>query len=272
VKIACIGDIVGRPGRQMLTTHLSNFVRAQSIDFVIANGENASHGFGLTPTHAHELFQSGVDVITGGNHTWDKKELIPFLSLNDRILRPGNYPQDVPGSGIFRGEIQNEKIAILNLMGHHGMPMVENPFRWIDTIVTSLRQEDYKHIVLDFHAEVTSEKRAIFMFLKGKVSAIFGTHTHVGTDDLCIAEGTGYVTDVGLSGCRDNVIGMDSKVPIERFMSGLPGRFDIPHKCKKILQIVVFELKAGRCVEAKKYKIFNDTHPIQILDSIIEVD
>lgn len=272
MKIACIGDIIGRPGRNMVKEKLKKLVESESIDFVIANGENASHGFGLTPTNAQELFGYGIHVITGGNHTWDKKEIVPLLKTHGNILRPGNYPHEVPGSGVFKGQVNGEKIAVINLMGNHGMPMVENPFRWIETVLGYLHQDGYANVILDFHAEVTSEKRAMLMMLKGRVSAIFGTHTHVGTDDLCVDAGTGYITDVGLSGCRDNVIGMDSKVPIERFITGLPGRFEVPDKCKRILQVVVFELDEGRCVGAKKFKIYDGQMPTQILEGVIEPD
>lgn len=270
MKIVCIGDIIGRPGRRIIKEVLRGFIKEEGIDFVIANGENASHGFGLTPTNAQELIGYGIHVLTGGNHTWDKKEIIPFLKTHPNILRPGNYPSEVPGSGIFKGTIGDEKIAVINLMGHYGMPMVENPFRWIDTVVNYLHQDGYQNIIVDMHAETTSEKRALLMMLKGKVSAIFGTHTHVGTDDLVVDEGTGYITDVGLTGCRDNVIGMDSKVPIERFMTGLPGRFEVPEKCKKILQFVLFEVEQGRCLNATKYKFYDSGGQNSQMEALIE--
>lgn len=257
MKVGFIGDIVGKPGRSMLEQHLKKIRKEYELDFVIANGENASHGFGLGSLHAKELFSYGADILTGGNHSWDKKEIIPLLDVMP-ILRPLNYPEGVPGRGVSVLQVQEEKIAIINVMGHYGMPMVENPFLRAQKAVEELRAEGVETIILDFHAEVTSEKRAMHMLLKGKVSAILGTHTHVGTDDLQIVEGTCYVTDVGLSGARDGVIGMDKDAPLKRFLTGLPASLEIPKKCKKILQMVIMEIEEGKCVEAFKLRIFDD--------------
>jgi len=257
VKIAFIGDVVGRPGRVMIKEHLKKLRREYGIDFVIANYENASHGFGLTLKNAQELFDSGIDVMTGGNHTWDKKEILPLLETFP-LLRPHNYPQGVPGSGCRIFEVAGEKLAILNIMGHYGMPYVDNAFRCARDTVLRLKEEGIIHIFLDFHAEASSEKRAMMMLLQGEISGIIGTHTHVGSDDFQIAKGTAYLTDIGLSGCRDNVIGMDSKVPLERFITGVSGRFEVPEKCKKILQIAMMTLEEGKCSEAFKLKLFDD--------------
>ncbi len=257
MKIAFIGDIVGRPGRVMIKEHLKRLREAHGIDFVIANYENASHGFGLTTKNAKELFNAGIDVMTGGNHTWDKKEIIPLLDALE-LLRPHNYPEGVPGTGCKVYSVGDERLAVLNIMGHYGMPYVDNAFRCAQQAVEQLENEGVKHIFLDFHAEVTSEKRAMMMMLQGRVSGIIGTHTHVGTDDFQIANGTAYMTDMGLTGCRDNVIGMDAKVPVERFLTGMPGRFEVAEKCKKILQMAVMELEEGRCVRAFKVKSFDN--------------
>lgn len=257
MKVGFIGDIVGKPGRTMLEQYLRKLRQEFELDFVIANSENASHGFGLGSQHAKELFSYGADILTGGNHSWDKKEIIPLLEVMP-ILRPLNYPSGVPGRGVSVLHVKNEKIAIVNLMGHYGMPMVENPFLAAQKVVDTLRTEGIETIVIDFHAEATSEKRAMHMLLKGKVSAILGTHTHVGTDDLQIVEGTCYVTDVGLSGARDGVIGMDKDAPLKRFLTGLPASLEIPKKCKKILQMVIMELHEGKCVDAFKLRVFDD--------------
>ncbi|WP_041958198.1 TIGR00282 family metallophosphoesterase [Sulfurospirillum arsenophilum] len=257
MRVGFIGDIVGKPGRSMLESHLRKLRKEYELDFVIANGENASHGFGLGSLHAKELFSYGADILTGGNHSWDKKEIISLLDVMP-ILRPLNYPVGVPGRGVSVLHVKDEKIAIINVMGHYGMPMVENPFLRAQKVVEELRDEGVQTIIMDFHAEVTSEKRAMHMLLKGKVSAILGTHTHVGTDDLLIEEGTCYVTDVGLSGARDGVIGMDKDAPLKRFLTGLPASLEIPKKCKKILQMVIMEIEEGKCVEAFKLRVFDD--------------
>jgi 2',3'-cyclic-nucleotide 2'-phosphodiesterase len=257
MKIAFIGDIVGRPGRVMIEQHLKKLRSEFGIDFVIANYENASHGFGLTKKNAEELFRSGIDVMTGGNHTFDKKEILDLFA-DFEILRPHNYPSQVAGTGMKVYEVNGEKLAILNLMGHYGMPYVDNMFRSADESVKALHVNKIKNIFVDVHAEATSEKRAMMMLLEGRVSAICGTHTHVGSDDLQISKGTGYLSDIGLTGCRDNVIGMDKKVPLEAFLTGIKGHFEIPKSCKKILQIIVYELKDGRCVDALKIKVFDN--------------
>ncbi len=257
MKIAFIGDIIGRPGRVMIKEHLPKLRREHGIDFVIANYENASHGFGITLKNAHELLAMGIDCMSGGNHTWDKKEIIPLLETLP-MLRPHNYPAEVPGSGCRVFEVGGEKLAVLNIMGHYGMPYVDNAFRCARDTVAQLKNDGVKHIFLDFHAEVTSEKRAMMMLLQGQVGGIIGTHTHVGSDDFQIAQGTAYMTDIGLTGCRDNVIGMDASVPVERFLTGVAGRFEVPEKCRKILQIAVMNLEEGLCTDAFKLKIFDD--------------
>lgn len=262
MKIAFIGDIVGRPGRVMIKEHLKRLRREYGIDLVIANYENASHGFGLTLKNAQELLDSGIDVMTGGNHTWDKKDILPLLDSLP-LLRPHNYPEGVPGSGCRIVEVGGEKLAVLNIMGHYGMPYVDNAFRCARDTVAHLRNEGIEHIFLDFHAEASSEKRAMLMLLQGQVSGIIGTHTHVGSDDLQIAQGTAYLTDIGLSGCRDNVIGMDSNVPLERFLTGMAGRFEVPEKCRKILQIAIMTFDEGKCTDAFKLKIFDDGRVIR---------
>lgn len=269
MKIGFIGDIVGRPGRSMIETHLRKIRKLYDLDVVIANGENASHGFGLNAQNAKELLSYGIDMITGGNHSWDKKEIVPLLCAMP-ILRPLNYPDGVAGSGVGFLHVKGKKVAVLNLMGHFSMPMVDNPFVTIKKTVEALKSEGIEDIVIDFHAEATSEKRAMHMMLKGQVSAIFGTHTHVGTDDHIIEEGTFYVSDVGMSGCRDNVIGMDKASPLKRFLTGLPATLDVPKKCKKILQMVICEICDGKCIDAFKLKVYEDKEEFSIQRAFCE--
>jgi len=258
LKIGFIGDVVGKPGRLMIKRHLRRLQQEHFIDFTIANYENASHGFGLTQKNCDELLSYGIDMMTGGNHSFDKKEILSLFETYP-LIRPVNYPKETPGEGLFRTTLLGEELAVINLMGHYTMPMVDNPFTIIEGIVDGLREEGVKHIVIDMHAEATSEKHALLHMLKEKVSAILGTHTHVATDDLQVTEGCCYVTDVGLTGCRDGVIGMDPEVPIKRFLTGLGGHFDVADSCKAIFQMVVFELdENGRCIAAEKIKIYDD--------------
>ncbi len=228
------------------------------IDFMIVNYENASHGFGLTQKNCIELLGYGIDMMTGGNHSFDKKEILTLFDSYP-LIRPMNYPQATPGKGIYQTTILGNKVAILNLMGHYTMPLVDNPFTMIISVVASLKAQGIKHIIVDMHAEASSEKQALLHMLKEDVSAILGTHTHVATDDLQVVDGCCYVTDVGMTGCRDGVIGMDNEVPMKRFLTGLGGHFNVPDTCKTLLQMVVFELDdQGRCIDAEKIKIYDD--------------
>lgn len=257
MRFGFIGDIVGKVGRNLVKDYIQEAKRTYKLDCIIANGENASHGFGLSVSTFLELQSYGVDIFTGGNHIWDKKDIFPFLSQEDSvILRPHNYPQGVMGSGIYRKEIEGESFAVLNLMGHFGMPQCDNAFICAKEAVETLHNQGIKNIIIDFHAEATSEKRAMFMMLKGKIGAILGTHTHIGTDDLEIFEGTFGVSDVGMSGARESVIGMEIDEPIQRFLNGLPNRLRIPEGkgIPTIFQMMVFELKNGKCTEAFKLK------------------
>ena len=258
MKIAFIGDVVGKPGRDMIAKYLPKLREDYKLDLVIANYENASHGFGLTKKNCEELLGSGIDVMTGGNHSWDKKEV--FLLYKDfPLIRPINYPAKSPGEGMIKVNINGEEVAIINVMGHYTMPMVDNPFVMMDEVVTQLKDEGVSHIVVDMHAEATSEKLAMMHLLKERVSALFGTHTHVGTDDLMVVDGCCYVSDVGLTGCRDGVIGMQKDIPLNRFLTGVGGHFTIAKKCQAIFQLIIFELDSkGRGVSAKKVKIYDN--------------
>jgi metallophosphoesterase (TIGR00282 family) len=258
VKIAFCADVVGRPGREMLKSHIEWVKREFGVDIVVVNYENISHGFGMSAKNAKELFKLPIDVMSGGNHSWDKRDLIPLMEEMP-ILRPVNYPKTTPGKGVWITDTKGEKLAVVNLMGYFTMPMVDNPFTKILEVVEELEEEGIKRIFIDFHAEATAEKRALLMLLKGRVSAICGSHTHVGTDDLVIDSGTFYVSDVGLTGCRDNSLGMDTKEVLDKCLNGVSGKFDVPKRCKKIFQCVIFELdEDGKCIEAFKLKAYDE--------------
>ncbi len=272
MRIAFIGDIVGRPGRKIIKENLSKIKKEYEIDFVIANGENASHGFGLTIESSKELFKAGIDVITGGNHTFDKKKEILVLLETANVLRPDNYPEGLIGSGLKVFDVQSkngiEKLAVLNLMGIYGMPTVENPFNWAKRVISKLREEGIKNIFIDFHAEATSEKRIMLMMFKNQVSAICGTHTHIGTDDLQIFENTAYLTDIGLTGCIDNVIGMESKIPIQKVTTGIGGHFEVPNSCKSILQMMVIDIEDGKAINTFKIRKYCNNSKLIISEAV----
>lgn len=255
MKIGLIGDIIGRSARTLLA-HLLPQIRTQyQLDFIVANAENASHGFGLSLEHANLLRSFGIDVLTGGNHSFDKKEITAYLKEGSEILRPHNYSKELEGSGIYTTEVCGEKVAVLNLMGHFGMPHCDNVFVCARDSVEWLRERGYKNIIVDMHAEATSEKRAIFEMLKGKIGALFGTHTHIGTDDLMIDNGSFYVSDVGMCGGFDSVIGMESEAPIERGLTGLArAKFEVSKTQRVIMQMIVLEMSEGVVSEAKKIK------------------
>ena len=263
MNIIFIGDIVGRPGREMIAKYLPKIKKKYNIDLVIANYENASHGFGLSKRNAEELFSYGIDIMTGGNHSWDKKEIFELFDSYP-LIRPINYPEKSPGKGYIKLKVRNKEVAIINVLGNYTMPMSDNPFVKMDEIVDKLKKENITHIIVDIHAEATGEKQAMMHLLKERVSAIFGTHTHVGTDDLIINNGCCFVTDVGLSGCIDQVIGMDKDIIIKKFITGISSHFDIPKKCKKILQMIIFQLdKNGKSIKAQKIKIYDNGEIIE---------
>jgi len=251
LRLLFIGDIVGKPGRMMVKHHLPKIREKYKIDVVVANYENASHGFGIMPKNYKELKNTGIDVMTGGNHSFDKKEIFPLLE-EEAILRPLNMYEELPGKGIFVDD--EKKIAIISLMGDFAMPRFDNPFRIIERHLEGL--EDYVKFV-DFHAEATAEKRAMFLMLKDKISALVGTHTHIGTDDLIIDNEAGYLTDIGLTGCFDNVIGMSEVEPLQRCKTGFSKKYDVVDNCKKIFQAVVFEFEGSKCKEAFKIKAYD---------------
>jgi 2',3'-cyclic-nucleotide 2'-phosphodiesterase len=228
MRILFIGDIVGKAGRQAIDGVLQKVIADHKIDFTIANGENAAGGMGITPAIAIEMLDQGVDVLTSGNHIWAKKEILPFLDEELRILRPANYPPRVPGrgSGIFHSP-NGQKVGVLNLEGRVFMKHLDCPFRVGEKEVELLRKET-NVILVDFHAEATSEKMAMGWFLNGRVSAILGTHTHVQTsDEKILDEGTAYITDVGMTGPLASVIGIRKQVALDRLLTQIPWKFDV---------------------------------------------
>lgn len=227
MKVLFIGDIVGKVGRITTKALLPSIVDKYKIDLVIANGENAAGGFGLTEKIANEIFNLGVHIITTGNHVWDKKEFIPQISKMDRVIRPLNYPPGVPGYGsIIYTLPNNKKVAVINLSGRVFMSNIDCPFRTGKEEVEKLNRIT-KIIIIDFHAEATSEKMAFGYFMDGKVSAVIGTHTHVQTaDERILPGGTAYITDIGMTGPYDSIIGIEKDQIINRFLTNMPMRFE----------------------------------------------
>jgi metallophosphoesterase (TIGR00282 family) len=228
MRILFIGDIVGSPGRQIVQDRLADIVSQRRIDLVIANGENAASGFGITPRLADELLGMGIAVLTGGNHSWDRKEILEYLPHQPRLLRPGNFPEGVPGTGTYVGVAKNgTKYAVLNLQGRVFLTPIDDPFRKADAELAKL-PADVAFVFVDMHAETTSEKVAMGWYLDGRVTALVGTHTHVTTaDEHVLPQGTAYITDVGMTGPHGGVIGMDRDGIIKRFLEGLPARFEV---------------------------------------------
>ncbi len=227
VRVLCLGDIVGRPGRRHLQTHLKRICNELKIDMVIANGENAAGGIGLTPETGKELFDAGVHVITSGNHIWKHKSILPALRKNPHILRPANYPDGAAGSGLCVHQMPcGTQVAVINLIGRTFMEALDCPFKKAEYILSQI-PDHVKIRIVDFHAEATSEKRALAHFLDGRVSAVLGTHTHVQTADATISLlGTASLSDLGMCGSeRESVLGMQKKSVIERFYAGLPQSF-----------------------------------------------
>jgi len=261
LKVLFIGDIIGKPGRNAVKQHLPKLRKAMEIDFVIANGENLAHGFGMTAASIEEIRPAGIDLFTGGNHSWDKKEITGLFGTHP-VIRPLNFPEGTPGSGWAVLEAGEKKLGVINLLGHYTMGMVENPFNMIEPVVERMRDEGIVDIFVDFHAEATSEKNGLLHQLAAKVSFIAGTHTHIGTDDLLIYKGTGYVTDVGLTGCMDGVIGMDKEAPLYRFKTGMKKNYDIPKKCHTLFQAVVATFENGSCTDALKLKAYDKSEPV----------
>jgi 2',3'-cyclic-nucleotide 2'-phosphodiesterase len=235
VRVLYIGDIVGKPGRRALAELLPPLRDELRLDFVIANGENAAGGFGLTARTAHEMFNAGVDVISSGNHIWDQKEIIEHLDSDERITRPANYPEGTPG----RGVTTRSGLTVLNLQGRTFMQPIDCPFRKADAILATLRPD--APIVVDMHAEATSEKLAMGWYLDGRVSAVIGSHTHVPTADArLLPKGTAYCTDAGMTGARDGVIGFEVEAAQRIFLNQTPTRLTINDSARALVMNSVF--------------------------------
>jgi 2',3'-cyclic-nucleotide 2'-phosphodiesterase len=249
MKILSIGDIVGRPGRQIVHNVLGSLRKEYGIDFVIANGENSAGGFGLSVDTAHELLAEKIDVITSGNHIWAQKDILPCLDSELPILRPLNYPPGVPG----RGYLVKNKVLVVNLIGRTFMTAVDCPFRAMDKLLKEISPKP-GIIMIDFHAEATSEKVALGRYLDGRVSAVLGTHTHVGTIDLQILpQGTAYVTDIGMCGPSDSVIGDDVESVMTRFLTAMPHRLTVG-KGRPVLNAILTEIdeKSGQALKVER--------------------
>ncbi|MBN2232922.1 MAG: TIGR00282 family metallophosphoesterase [Deltaproteobacteria bacterium] len=259
IRVACIGDIVGRPGRQALRELLPRLVAERGVDFVIANGENAAGGFGITGEIADDLLQCGVDVITTGNHVWDRKDIERYLPQQTRLLHPANYPVKGLGPGCAVIPVAGrEKLAIgvINLAGRVFMPPLDCPFQSASRIVDELRTETAV-IIVDFHAEATSEKLALARYLDGRVSGVFGTHTHVQTaDERILAGGTACICDLGMTGAHDSIIGMKPEPIIAKFLTGLPHRYEVATRDARMQGVLVdIDETSGRATAIERLSL-----------------
>lgn len=228
MRVLVIGDIMGEPGRRAVGRAIPRLVSQRQIDVVIGNGENVAGGFGITPELAEELFEMGLAVITTGNHAWDKKEILDYFPHEPRLLRPANYPAGVPGHGSYVIETSNgEHLAVLHLMGRAFMPTLDCPFQVAKRELVGLKSRAAA-VIVDMHAEATSEKMAMGHYLDGEVTAVIGTHTHVQTaDEQILPKGTAYLTDIGMTGPLHSVIGVKKELAIEKFLTGMPRRFEV---------------------------------------------
>lgn len=252
MRILFIGDIMGSPGREAAARTLP-LLREEygSFDFVIANGENSAAGFGLTERVMNELFSCGIDILTNGNHVWDKKDIIPFLDSEPRLLRPANHPSGTPGRGMGVYEKNGKKLAVIALQGRAFMPPLDCPFHIAADLIEKV---DAKTIFIDFHAEATSEKKALALWLDGKISALVGTHTHVQTaDEQVLPGGTAFITEVGMTGGHAEAIGMTLDSVLPKFLLGVPSKFEICGKEVK-LQAVVIDIddETGRAMDIRR--------------------
>ncbi|MHA2612250.1 MAG: TIGR00282 family metallophosphoesterase [bacterium JZ-2024 1] len=271
MNILYIGDIVGRPGRKMVAHHLLHLRKQKSVDVVVANAENASGGKGLTPAHFQDLLHAGVDVITLGDHVWDKKEIIPVLAQTDFLLRPANYPPLAPGKGAVVLSFQRQPIAFLILQGRVFMnPPIDCPFQTAERLLPELK----KHtpvILVEIHCETTSEKMAMAWFLNGAVSAVVGTHTHVPTSDARILSGgTAYITDIGMTGPADSVIGMEPEDIIQRYRTGVFRPFRTAKTGNAVLNAVLISVDpaSGKSLSIEHISLFSSLENLGHSDEI----
>jgi metallophosphoesterase (TIGR00282 family) len=239
MQILFIGDIVGKPGREAVKSLLPDLRKEYSLDLIIANAENASGGRGLTKKVAQELYDSGIHFLTMGNHVWDQKEILKFIDDERRLIRPANYPKGVPGKGYGVVTSNGIKTGVINLAGRVYLPPLENPFTMVMQLVNTLALET-SVILVDFHAEATSEKVALGWLLNGKVSAVLGTHTHIQTADARILDrGTAYITDVGMTGPRDSVLGVKKEIVLNNFLTQMPVRHEVAGGISQLNAVVL---------------------------------
>ena len=250
MKVIIIGDVVGKPGRKVLVATLQRLKEQHEAEFVVANVENAAEGAGVIPKVGDEILNSGVDVMTSGNHIFDKKEVIQYIENQPRLLRPANYAPDAPGRGLWLGSTASgTQVAVINIQGRVFMPPTDCPFRTADRLLAEIGNRA-SVVIVDHHAEATSEKLAMGRYLDGRASVVVGTHTHVQTaDEQVLARGTGYITDLGMTGPYDSVIGVESQLVITRFLRGLPIRYQTASENPQLHGVVVeIDERSGKAV------------------------
>lgn len=255
MNILFIGDIFASAGRRMVAQHLPRIVAAERIDLTIANVENAAGGFGITPPVADELFSYGIQVMTSGNHIWDKREIYDYLPRQAKLLRPANYPDDLPGTGSVVVKATNGvQCAVMNLQGRTHMPPTACPFRKADELLAAL-DSSVKVKIVDFHAEMTSEKMAMGWYLNGRVTGVFGTHTHIPTADTRILSGgTAYQTDLGMTGPYDSIIGVEKEIILRRFLTSLPIRMEAAKAGAELHAVIIEADEAtGMALSVRRY-------------------
>lgn len=255
-RVLLTGDTMARAGRRVLEERLFDLRSRREIDFVVANIENAAAGFSITPRIAEELFAAGVDIMTSGNHIFDKKEILEYIEREPRLLRPANYAPGVPGKGRWVGKSNGIPIAVINLQGRAFMPPCDDPFRSADAQLAAI-EPSVKIILVDMHAETTAEKMAMGRYLDGRVSAVVGTHTHVQTaDEQVLPGGTGYITDLGMTGPHDGVIGMQTSIVIERFLKGIAPRFEPSEGNIKLNGLIVdIDPETGHALQVERVSL-----------------
>jgi hypothetical protein len=258
MRILFIGDIVGQPGRQMVARHLKPLVAEHGAEMILANAENAAGGFGITPSIGEELFNLGIDLLTSGNHIWDKKEAESYLAKEGRLLRPANYPEEAPGTGVHVLQKGGRMLAVLNVQGRAFLPSIDCPFKTVDREIAQLGSVT-DTILVDFHAEATAEKQAFAWYLDGRVSAVVGTHTHVQTADERILPGrTAYITDVGMTGPRNSVIGIRPDEAIRKFITQMPRKFTLAPGPAQLSAVVLDIGEDGRARGIQRLQIHGD--------------
>jgi len=254
LRILFIGDIVGKPGRDCLRVGLQGLVDYHQIDFVIANAENSAGGFGITREIGEQILDMGVDVMTSGNHIWDKKEALDYIGIEPRLLRPANYPAGAPGNGSYVARSRDGRsVGVVNVMGRVFMPNIDDPFAIVQREIDKVR-ERARIIFVDFHAEATSEKLAMGWHLDGKVTAVVGTHTHVQTaDERILPKGTAYLTDCGMTGPHDSIIGMEVAPSLARFLTALPQKFETATGNPRLNAVIVeADDQTGRATDIER--------------------